>query len=331
MERDLVLRENVPFKSIPAAGLHGVGLLRLPVNLFKLAQGLFASHKVLREFKPDVLLFTGGYLAVPMALMGRKLPSLVFVPDIEPGLALKFLFRYAKKIAVSVDSALAFLPKSTPAEVTGYPIRADLTRWDKASGRALLKLENDLPVLGIFGGSRGARSINKAVLECIHQLLEWAQVVHITGKLDWKEVSNAKHQLSPTLAQRYHVYPYLHEEMGAALAAANLIVSRSGASTLGELPLFGSPAVLIPYPYAWRYQKVNAQYLADRGAAVILKDEQVAEALLPTIKELLSDPERLNKMSSEMKTLAQPDAAQRIAQILLDLGAGSSRKEPMHD
>ena len=116
---------------------------------------------------------------------------------------------------------------------------------------------------------------------------------------------------------RYHAHPYLHEEMGAALASADLAVCRAGASTLGELPLFGLPAVLIPYPYAWRYQKVNADYLAKHGAAVVIEDSRMEEDLLQTISSLLNDPVHLCNMQSAMRALAVKDAAGRIASIVL--------------
>ena len=107
------------------------------------------------------------------------------------------------------------------------------------------------------------------------------QVVHITGQMDWESIKETTGKLPKALRSRYHAYPYLHDEMGAALAAADLTVCRAGASTLGELPLFGLPAVLVPYPHAWRYQKVNADYLAKQGAALVLEDALMGAELPP--------------------------------------------------
>lgn len=116
---------------------------------------------------------------------------------------------------------------------------------------------------------------------------------------------------------RYHPYPYLHgAAMGQALAAADLAVCRAGASTLGELPYFGLPAVLVPYPYAWRYQRVNAEWLASRGAAVVLEDARLKEELVPTVRSLLSDPARLTRMREQALALARPNAAQRLAELV---------------
>lgn len=319
MEAELVKREGIPFAAIPAAGLHGVGLRALPRNLSQLARGVIASQKILRDFKPDVLFFTGGFVAGPLAFAGRNIPTLLFVPDIEPGLALKSLARFADRITVSAaDSQKYFSKKVT---VTGYPLRADLTTWTRSEARRTLGLlSKNLPVLLVYGGSKGAHSINLAVLPRLPALLEMAQVVHITGQSDWETAQSTGAGLTSGQKKRYHAFPYLHEEMGAALASADLVVSRAGASTLGEFPFFGLPAILVPYPHAWRYQKVNADHLAERGAAVIVKDERLQEDLLLVIKDLLENPTKREAMKSAMRSLARPQAAQAIAGQLLALG-----------
>jgi UDP-N-acetylglucosamine--N-acetylmuramyl-(pentapeptide) pyrophosphoryl-undecaprenol N-acetylglucosamine transferase len=174
-------------------------------------------------------------------------------------------------------------------------------------------------VLLVFGGSKGARSLNTAILEDLPALLELAQVVHISGELDWPMVEQRSQSLIPAQAARYHAYPYLHDEMGAALAAADLAVSRAGASTLGEYPLFGLPAVLVPYPHAWRYQKVNADHLAARGAAVVLEDASLGRELLPLVSGLLGQPDRLAAMRTAMQALSRPAAAELIGRQLIEL------------
>lgn len=322
MEAALVERAGIPFKSVPAAGVHGVSLKRLPGNLGSLARGVLASRAILAEFQPDVLLFTGGYVAVPMALAGRKVPSLLFVPDIEPGLALKTLARFATRITVSVEESKPFFPKADLV-VTGYPIRTELTKWNKATARKKLGLKSKFPVLLVFGGSKGARSINIALLEHLSHLLEAMEVIHISGELDWEMVDAARQSLPKDLSKRYHAYPYLHDEMGAALAAADLAVSRAGASALGEYPLFGLPAILVPYPYAWRYQKVNADMLAKRGGALVIEDTRLKSGLHLTVEKLLETPEKLESMRKAMRALSVPDAAEKIAAQLTELAGAN--------
>jgi UDP-N-acetylglucosamine--N-acetylmuramyl-(pentapeptide) pyrophosphoryl-undecaprenol N-acetylglucosamine transferase len=330
MEAELVTRLNIPFTGIPAAGVHGVGLRSLPGNLIRLLRGALASSRILKDFRPDVLLFTGGYVAVPMALAARRLPSLLFVPDIEPGLALKVLARFASRIALTSEKSKSFFKNGKRLVVTGYPVRPELTAWTREKGRAALGLRHDAPVLLVFGGSKGARSINRALLASLHRLLDKIQVVHISGQLDWAEIIEAKKALPAELSANYHPFAYLHEEMGAALASADLAVSRAGASSLGEYPAFGLPAVLVPYPYAWRYQKVNADYLADHGAAVIVEDRTLNENFAAAVLNLLDDEQRLEAMRRAMGSLARPEAAQKIASLQLNL-ASAGKDSILHD
>jgi UDP-N-acetylglucosamine--N-acetylmuramyl-(pentapeptide) pyrophosphoryl-undecaprenol N-acetylglucosamine transferase len=319
MEAGLVERNGISFKAIPAAGVHGVGLRSLPRNLWQLGRGVRASRRILDEFRPDVLFFTGGYVAVPMALAGRKVPSLLYVPDIEPGLALKTLARFADRIDLIEDASAAYFKHPERLHVTGYPTRNGLDQWDRAKAKQVLNLTDEAPVILVSGGSKGARSINNAVLDSLPKLLERAQVVHLTGALDWPSIQERTKGLTAEQSARYHGYPYLHEEMGAALAAADLVISRAGASTLGEYPLFGLPAILVPYPYAWRYQKVNADYLADKGGALVLEDGLLHERLLPLVLDLLDHPEKLAVMQAAMKGLSKPQAAAEIARDLMEL------------
>ncbi len=331
LEAELIQRESIPYAEIPAAGVHGVGLRTLPGNLLKLLRGFFASRKLLREFQPDVLLFTGGFVAAPMAVAGVRIKSLVVVPDIEPGLALKFLSGFADKIALSSPLSQHYFKNKNKLVITGYPTRTDLKTWQKSAALEALHLNAEKPVLLCFGGSKGARSINRALLSILPELLPSMQIIHISGKLDWEEVQQAKRALPPELSADYHPYPYLHAEMGAALSAAHLVISRAGASSLGELPLFGLPAILVPYPHAWRYQKVNADYLVSQGAAVFLQDEALKTQLKQHILQLILQPEKLTTMKQAMSALAHPQAAVKIAKLILTLGNHPHTKGDVND
>ena len=319
MEATLVNRAGLSFMSVPAAGVHGVGLWSWPRNLGRLARGVIAARKVLRQFQADVLFFTGGFVGVPVALAGRRLPKVVFVPDIEPAMALRTIGRFADVITVSTETSRSYYPPAQQVVVTGYPTRPEITAVTKDEARVRLGMDPDRPVVLVFGGSLGARSINNSLWDCLTSLVEKAQVLHITGELDWSKVEEIRKKLPPTKSAGYHAFAYLHEEMALALAAADLVVSRAGAATLGEYPILGLPSILVPYPHAWRYQKVNAQYLVSSGAAVQLADEDLARDLLPTVLELLDDPARLRNMVGAARKLAIPGAAQAIANEIEDL------------
>ncbi len=316
MEADLVQRAGIPFMAIPAAGVHGVGLRALPGNLLRLGRGYWAARKALAEFQPQALFFTGGYVAMPVGLAGRKIPTVLYVPDIEPGLALRTLARFADRITVTAEASKDFFPGHPGVVVTGYPTRPTLTRWDRAEAYQAFDLSPELPILFVFGGSKGAQSINRALIAVLPELLAEMQVVHVSGRLTWPEVEAAAGELTSAQKARYRAYPYLHEEMGAAFTLADLCVCRAGASILGESPLFGLPTALVPYPHAWRYQRVNAQYLVEHGAAVTIEDADLPEKLLPLALGLMGDRERLAQMKAAMLDLARPQAAEAIAEQL---------------
>ena len=323
MEAALVERAKIPYRSIPAAGLHGVGLTHLPGNAWKLTQGWMAARDIISAYQPDVLFFTGGYVTVPVAYAGRGIRKVCYVPDIEPALAMKLISRQADLIAVTTEESQKYYPASTNVTVDGYPTRFDPDAMDMASAYKTFNLNRELPVVLVFGGSRGARSINQALWSVLPETLGIAQVIHITGELDWPSAASHQAKLNENQTRNYHPFPYLHEEMGYAFAAADLVVSRAGAAVLGEYPLFGLPAVLIPYPHAWRYQKTNAAYLETKGAAVVLADEHIGETLLPTVSNLLKDQARLDEMRSASRSLARPDAAKRIAKQLWEFDVNS--------
>jgi UDP-N-acetylglucosamine--N-acetylmuramyl-(pentapeptide) pyrophosphoryl-undecaprenol N-acetylglucosamine transferase len=323
IEIDLLSDEEITLKTIPAAGVHGVGLRVLPRNLWQIIKGFFSARRIILKFQPNVMFFTGGYLAVPVALAGRLILKrnhrpkiLLYVPDIEPGLALRTLARLSDQIALTVEDSMNYFEFQSKLQVTGYPVRPDLKVSDRAYARRMFNLVQDLPTLLVFGGSKGARSINRAMIKSLPDLLVEMQVIHISGHLDWNEIEVAQENLPFDLKSRYHPYPYLYQEMGAALSIADLVVSRSGASVLGEFPLFGLPAILVPYPYAWRYQEVNARYLERSGAAVVIQDSDLNRHLSTTIRELMDDQNRRKNMGQSMVALTRPKAAESIANLL---------------
>jgi UDP-N-acetylglucosamine--N-acetylmuramyl-(pentapeptide) pyrophosphoryl-undecaprenol N-acetylglucosamine transferase len=323
MEAGLVKRAGIPFKEIPAAGLHGVNPFRLPANILSILKGIKKARLILEEFKPDAMFFTGGFVAFPMAFAGRNIPSLLYVPDVEPGMALKALARFAKKITLTSEESLQFFSDPSKLVVTGYPVRPELSQWDSKSARAHFHIPEGKKVLLVFGGSKGSRSINRALTYHLRELLTSMEVIHITGELDWNEVEQFYITLPVNLRDGYHAFPYLHEDMGAALSAADLVVSRAGASALGEFPHYGLPAILVPYPYAWRYQKVNADTLVSKGAAEILEDNLLIQALGITVKNMFNSVGKIPLMKKAMTKLNRPDAAQKIAEILYNLPGGT--------
>ena len=262
------------------------------------------------------MFFTGGYVGFPVALAGRNIPSVLFVPDIEPGMALNMLSRNADLITVVCEDSIPFFKDPAKIKITGYPTRSDIQKWTKQEALDLFGFSDQKPVLFVFGGSKGARSINHALSDNIAEMLKLCQIIHITGQTDWDEMKAFYDNLSEEDQQNYKIYPYLHEEMGAAFSAADLIISRAGASTLGEFPLFGVPAILVPYPYAWRYQKTNADFLVSQNAAILVRDEDLGKDMISVVSDLLNFPDKLQNMRASMQKLARPDAAKDILELL---------------
>jgi UDP-N-acetylglucosamine--N-acetylmuramyl-(pentapeptide) pyrophosphoryl-undecaprenol N-acetylglucosamine transferase len=326
MEEELVPRAGIRLERIRGGPLVGVPLRVKLMNGLKLAASIGTAYRLLRRFRPDVMLMTGGYMAVPVALAARlrRVPIVIYLPDVEPGSTIKAMMPLAQKVATTTAGSAAYVPSSKMV-VTGYPVRAELRRaltLSQEEALAQFDLTAARPTLFVFGGSRGAWRINQALMAILPQLLARYQVIHISGTLTWPQIEANLVNLSQAERDYYRPYPYLHERMGAALRAADLVVARAGASMLGEAPAFGLPCVLVPLTFAWRYQKVNADFLTAAGTAVQLTDETINDKLLATVSGLLDDAPRRQQMAAAARRLDQPEAARQLAQLILNVGQG---------
>lgn len=323
MEETLVPRAGLRLETISGGPIVGVPMVTRTKNAMKLARGYTAASTHLRRFQPDVMFMTGGYVAAPVALATRRrgVPIVIYLPDVEPGSSIRIALPMAQRVACTTDGSRAFVPADKMV-VTGYPVRAEIRAarsLSRENALGMFDLAPGRPTLFVFGGSRGARNINRALMAVLPELLTEAQIIHVSGTLTWPEVEANAATLPTGLRDYYRPYPYLHDEMGAAFRAADLVLARAGASMLGECPAFGLPAILVPLTFAWRYQKVNADYLTDHGAAVQLTDETLAEELLPTVRNLLFDREKLAQMATAAAALDKPTATADLAQVILSV------------
>ena len=321
IEAQLANRAGLPFRGISTARFQEATPWTLPLRLARLARGTIQSINIMDEFQPQALLVTGGYVCAPPMLAARikRVPSVMYLPDLRPGMAVRLLGRYASLVAVSFDRSTPYFARGK-AVVTGYPVRKELFQADKTASRHRLGLDEDRKVLLVLGGSQGAHSINVAISSALTDLVEVCQIVHISGEADASWLCSRRSELPKSVAQHYRVYPYLHEEMIDALAAADLAVARAGAATTGEFPALGLPSILVPYPYAGLHQDLNAEYMVDHEAAIRVDDADLAQGILgETIFRLLTDEVRLSQLADGARRLAQPDASRRIAQLLRDM------------
>lgn len=291
----------------------------LLANLIGLPQALWF---VLAE-RPDVVLGTGGYVSAPIAFAAWLLrkPLILQEQNSIPGLSNRWFARIADEVHLSFVEARSYFARKDNLKVTGNPVRAYILTGDRASSLAEFGLATGKPTVFIFGGSRGAHRINDAALEAMRKLKGRVDVQFIlqTGRddFDWARQIVDAEQLPAK------VLPFL-QRIHLAYAAADLVVCRSGAMTLAEIAVCGTPAILIPYPYAAHdHQTVNASNLVDRGAAAMILDRELSgERLAKEIAHLLADRQALSRMSAHARTFARPDAAERLAKSLQRWGQG---------
>jgi UDP-N-acetylglucosamine--N-acetylmuramyl-(pentapeptide) pyrophosphoryl-undecaprenol N-acetylglucosamine transferase len=297
---------------------------QMATNAVKIGAGVQQARAILGEFGPQVVLSTGGYASFPVALAarGRNIPLAVYLPDLSPGWAVRAIARLAQKVAVTAIESLRRFP-SNKTVVTGYPVRSQFWTATRNEGRERLGINPEEKVLFVGGGSTGAHRINRAVAAELSGLLELCEVIHVSGPGDEPWLREIRDGMPDGLRARYHLHGYMHDEMPLAMAAADLALCRSGASTIGELPALGLPAVLVPLPLAGAHQRTNAHYLEKYGAATVLEEDYL-DNILPVVGTLLHDEKRLRGMRDASRRLARPNAATRIAGILFNLARGGA-------
>ncbi len=330
MEQTLVPRAGIRLETITGGAIAGVPLHHKLINGSKLLLSIGKALRLVRRFGPDVMFMTGGYMSFPFTLACRLLsvPIAIYLPDVEPGQSIRFALPYAQKVGATTEGSAQYVP-ADKLVVTGYPVRPELrAKADLSLEEALaaFDLRPDRPTLMVFGGSRGAQVINRALIKILPELLQSMQIIHISGTFTWDEVAVNAKKLPQALRKFYRPYPYLHEEMGHAFRAADLVVARAGASMLGEMPAFSLPSILVPLTWAWRYQKVNADYLCERGTAVQLTDETLNEQLLPTIQSLMADRDKLAQMSQAAHALDIANGAENLAALIEDVAKKSVKE-----
>jgi UDP-N-acetylglucosamine--N-acetylmuramyl-(pentapeptide) pyrophosphoryl-undecaprenol N-acetylglucosamine transferase len=324
IDKDIVEREGIQFQGVTAGPIRAGNVLATARGGLNLARGAAESFAILGRYKPDVVFATGGYgsVGVGLATRTRRLPLLVFLPDVEAGLAVRTLAKVADRIAVTVPPAQEALGYEKTV-LTGYPVREQFFGVDRAEARKKLGLAPDLPTLLVSGASSGAARLNHAVSSWAADFLKVGQLIHLCGRADEAWLRAGIEMLHPEERSRYHLYGYMHGEMPLALAAADLAIMRAGASVLGELPATRLPAILIPGEYEGWDQSPNAVYLQNNEAAVMLRQEDIDE-LHELAVDLIKDTARLDRMRTALAALAKPDAAERLARLVVEMGRGKT-------
>ena len=322
LEADLVRDAGIRVRRLALRSLRTVELnVHAVLDPFRLALSVPQAAAILAVERPAAIMTTGGYVSVPvlMAAAPLRIPVVLWEGNAIPGRAVRATARLADALAVSYEAAgRALAAARTPTYVTGTPIR-DVGAIERAAARARLDLPPDAPTILIFGGSQAVRRFNAAVAAALPRLVERVHVIHVSGEAGYAAALTAREQLPANVRGRYRPYPFLRDEMLAALVATDLVVGRAGSSTVAEVTALGIPAVIVPYPHAAGHQGANAQILAEAGAARIVADEDFdAEALLAAADILFDEPIRM-AMAAASRRFGRPGAADAIAALVLAL------------
>lgn len=329
IERQAAAQAGVAFRAIRT------GKLRRyldPQNLRDAARipiGVFQAARIVRGFRPDVILSTGGFASVPTVIGARRAgPIVTHEQTAILGLATRINLRFGCALAVSYPETAALAAgKTRRVEVTGNPIRSSLRRGDADRGRSAYGLTAHLPILTVMGGARGASPVNDRVRDMLPGLLDHTQVVHQAGPPaandDAADLAQLRSTWSPEFQRRYVIKTFIGEEIADVYAMTDLVLARAGAGTVAELAGLGLPSVLIPLPHAGGDEQTrNAAILARAGAAVAIpQDVATPVRLHEMLTELLRDTARRRRMSEAARSLGNLAAAARLTDLLLDLAS----------
>lgn len=325
LESSIVPKEGIPFTTLPVQGLQRSLSFDTLVTFGKTASSLWKAQGIIKKFKPDVVIGTGGYVCGPvlMAAALRGIPTIIQEQNVIPGITNKVLSRFVDVVAIGYEEARRYFKSSKRVVYTGNPVRAHILEVSRESGRKAFNLSEDDFMVLVAGGSRGARSINNAMLD-VHNYFKdrtGLKIVHATGDAEYKRVIEALHlKEGETYSSTSHIVPYLHD-MPVALGGADLAIFRAGAIGLAELSVRGIPSILIPYPYAAEdHQTYNAQAFVNAGAAHMIVDKLLTgKELIDEIEFFLTQKESLHRMKQGALSLGKPEAALDIAKLALEI------------
>lgn len=319
LESSLVPKQDIPFEAIDITGFRRKLSLDNVKTVMRFLKGVRTSKKLLREFKPDVVIGTGGYVCGPVVYAAAKLgiPSIIHEQNAVPGLTNRFLSKYVSAVAVSFEDSESAFPAARRVVYTGNPRATTVYAADKDKGFETLGLPASSSVVLVVGGSRGARAINEAMIEMAPLLRNspHLQYVYVTGESYYASTVEAIQAKTGELPANLRVLPYVHN-MPEVLACTSLIVNRAGASFLAEITALGLPAILIPSPNVTNnHQEKNARSLERSGAAkVILEPELSGSSLYAAVEQVMADHELQVSMSAASRSLGKPEAARLVVE-----------------
>lgn len=329
LESRIVPQAGYPLRFIRSGGIERHFTVSNIKNASLAAIGLWDAYRLLNDFRPDVVIGTGGYVSGPLLLLAglRKIPILLQEQNAVLGVTNRIVQRFASCIALGDEKAKSRITGNLKRVFfTGNPVRPEFFSINREMARKKLNLADHEKLVVITGGSRGARTLNLASLELHHWIenQEDFRLLHATGSSQWESFCELLSFSSLEIEDKKRkVVPYL-ENMPEILQAADFIISRAGALALAEIAVCGIPSLLVPYPYAAEdHQTANGMTFVDHGAAVMIRDRELTgDAVVQTVSEIFNEPSRLEQMKKNTEILAKPDATKEIAELVLKLLEG---------
>ncbi|HEV8654684.1 MAG TPA: UDP-N-acetylglucosamine--N-acetylmuramyl-(pentapeptide) pyrophosphoryl-undecaprenol N-acetylglucosamine transferase [Candidatus Limnocylindria bacterium] len=323
-EAELVPAAGIPFHATRLPSLRDpdsrVAFLR---TLGSAPLAFFDALAALWRFRPDVCCTTGGIVAIPVTLAARlfRVPVYLWDGNALPGRSTRLLASFSSRIGVSHEQARRALPRGRTV-LAGTPIRASLLTWTRERGRETFAVPPEAKLVVVSGGSQGSERVNDALWSALGRLVRHAYVLHITGDKHGARAESRRTNLPPELRDHYIVRTFLGDEMGGALAAADLAIGRAGASSIAEPLAFGVPLLLIPFGAAMEgHQDANARAMVETGAALSMREGELdGDRFTAQVSGLLDNPDRLRRMANAARAAGRPNAAAEIARELLALG-----------
>ncbi len=316
LEAKVIPKLGYELKLISVRGFVGKSVSNKIKSLLGLLKSISECRKIIRAFSPNIVFGVGGYASLPMVFTAslNKIPTVILEQNTVPGLANKILGKFADAIAITYPETIDYFPKEK-VYLTGTPIRSEILSGDKQKAFKIFGLEEGRLTLLIFGGSLGARKINKAMTEGLPYLIplkDKIQIIHQTGEADYGWVSKEYQNLS----FKATILPFIYD-MAEAYEVADLIVCRAGASTVAEITAMGKASILVPYPYAaYNHQEINARRLLSRGACEMILDRDLnGEVISKKINKILTDIHVKKEMEMASLAFGKINAAEKIVEI----------------
>ncbi|MBS4203872.1 undecaprenyldiphospho-muramoylpentapeptide beta-N-acetylglucosaminyltransferase [Lederbergia citrea] len=328
LEANIIGRENIPFEAINITGFKRSLSFENVKTIFRFLKGVRDSKKILKKFKPDAVIGTGGYVCGPVVYAAAKanIPTIIHEQNSVPGLTNKFLSRYVDKVAICFQQVEEFFPKEKVV-LTGNP-RASEVIGSKSKGiLESFGLKENVSTALIVGGSRGAKPINEAVIKSLSQLSSKPyQVIYVTGEAHFNDVKKEAELLGAN--HQVAILPFIHN-MQEVITSIDVVVGRAGATSLAEITALGLPSILIPSPYVTNNHQVkNAEALVENGAAMMLAENDLTgQRLVESLDSILLDDVKRELMGEASRKLGMPDASEKLFALILNLVKGRPKRK----